>query len=74
MAHEHKGEIYLIIHEVHYTNDKPTSYTTEGVTINGANKDEILETLLRMAVATTKPILWAGFKFPKEYKPKEKKK
>lgn len=69
MAHEYDGEIYLKIHEVYYNSNKvPDSFTFNSVGIGGKNIKELEWVLKRMKEALKKPILWAGDKFPQEYK------
>jgi len=69
LAHEHDGEVYLQIHEVHYNeNNIPVRYTERAVFIGGENLKSITWTLNKMLECRTKPILWAGEKFPNEYK------
>jgi len=72
LAHEHKGEIYLEIHEVYYDKDgKPTGYTKNGVTVGDEELKGIIWVLNKMVDATEKPILWAGDKFPQKYNQNE---
>jgi len=69
MAHDYDGEIYLEIHEVYYNSKKvPDSYTFNSVGVGGENIKELEWVLQRMKEALNKPILWAGEKFPQEYK------
>lgn len=69
MAHDENNEIYLQIHDVYYDeNNIPHSYTSKPVTIGGHNIKQIKQTLNKMLECTTKPILWAGDKFPNEVK------
>lgn len=71
LAHEHNKEIYLMIHEVYYNDDlKPIGYTERAVGIGGEDLKSIRWTLKHMRKCLEKPILWAGDKWPKEYKPK----
>ena len=67
MAHAHNGEVYLEMHEVYYTNDIPSSYTMEAISIGGESVKSINWVLNKMKLATKKPILWYGEKFPNEY-------
>lgn len=69
LAHEHKGEVYFEIHEVFYNNNgEPDGYTEKGVSVGGEDLESITWTLEKMFECRDKPILWAGDKFPKEYK------
>lgn len=72
MAHLHDDTVYFNVHEVYYNKKgKPTSYTSTAVTVGGETVDELQQVLTRMTIGTGKPVLWAGEKFPKEYKPKK---
>lgn len=71
MAHEHKGEITLIIHEVHYKDKKPDSYSENAAPVMGDTKVELAGTISMMTECFKKPILWYGEKFPEEYSPKD---
>ncbi len=69
LAHEHKGEIYLQIHEVHYDADgNPKNYSINPVPVASESIKGITWTLYKMLKCRKKPILWAGDKFPNEYK------
>ncbi len=72
LAHEQLGEVYLMIHEVYYTNEIPDTYTEDGIAVGGDNLKEIKWVLKKMNDCLKKPILWAGDKFPEEYKPIKK--
>lgn len=68
MAVEHKGEVYLRVHEVHY--DKkgvPNSYTLEPTTLGGEDLEDIKGALELFKLAFEKPVLWYGDRFPEEY-------
>lgn len=70
LAHEdHKKEIYLVIHDVYY-NEKniPDGYSENGVTIGGETLKDIKWTLSKMKECLKKPILYAGDRFPQEFK------
>jgi len=75
MAHEHKGEVYFQLHEVHYTNEIPTSYTQEAIKIGGESIESlkwtaqnIYDTILIIGSKVDKnKIIWAGEKFPAYY-------
>jgi len=69
LAHEYNGEIYFMIHEVSYNeNNIPYSYTERATTVGGEDLKSITWILYRMLECRNKPILWAGEKFPKEFK------
>ena len=69
LAHEHNGEVYLQIHEVYYNeNNIPDSYSKYGVSVGGETLKDIKWTLNKMMDCLSKPILWAGEKFPNECK------
>lgn len=69
LAHEHDGDVYLQIHEVYYDeNNMPNCYTEQPESIGGEDIRTITCTLNKMLECRTKPILWAGEKFPNECK------
>ena len=69
LASEQNGEIYFQIHEVYYDkNDKPDGYTKNSISVGGENIKEINWTLNKIKKCLKEPILWAGSKFPKEFK------
>lgn len=69
LAHKHNREVYLQIHEVYYDEKgKPVGYTENPVSIGSETVKGITWILNRMLDCRNKPILWAGGKFPKEYK------
>ena len=70
LAHENNGEIYLKVHEVYYENEIPNGYTANPITIGGENLEALKWTLNKIKLAIKKPILFAGEKFPNEYKVK----
>jgi hypothetical protein len=71
LAHEEKGEVYFKMHEVYYNeNNIPNGYTENVVSIEGEDISGIEFILSKAPEALLKPILYAGSKFPKEYKPK----
>ena len=67
LATEHKGEIFLNIHEVYY-NDKgvPDSYTANPVSVSGETLEDLKWVLEKMKDCLSKPILWGDEKFPQE--------
>ena len=69
LAHEHDIEIILEIHEVFYDNEGNPDGYTENCSVIGVDMREIEYALDMMSSATEKPILWAGDRFPQEYKP-----
>lgn len=70
LAYKHEDEITLIAHEVFYDEaGAPNGHTKEPTTVRGETVEEILEYLDKVKTATEKPILWAGDRFPEEYKP-----
>ncbi len=68
LAHQHNDEVYFMIHEVHYDEDTPRAYTEKGVAVGGDSIKDITWVLHKMLACRKKPILWAGDKFPQEYK------
>jgi len=73
MAHKSGRFVYLQIHEVYYDdNGVPDGYTQNAVTVGGETTAELVWVLDKMKLCLDKPILWAGDKFPKEYKSKKK--
>ena len=76
LAHEQPdGSIYLQVHEVHYEDEKPCSYTESPITIGGEDvkslkwtAQKIYDSVLVLGSKIPKnKILWAGDKFPTEY-------
>lgn len=59
---------YFAIHEVYYEDDKPISHTELAVDVGGESIRSITWTLTKMLKARKKPILWAGGRFPEEFK------
>ena len=54
------GEVWRAIHEVHYENDKPVSYTEEPAGVGASGEDmekQMLQSLAQMREALVKPIL-----------------
>jgi hypothetical protein len=68
LAKKNGDNVYFQIHEVYYTDKKPTSYTSNPITIGGENLEEVAWSLKKIKKALKKPILWEGEKFPKKYK------
>lgn len=69
LAHQNKDEISLDIHEVYYNkNGVPNGYTENPISVSGDTLKSVKWVLNRMKECTKKPILWAGDKFPQEYK------
>ena len=70
MAWTQEENPYLQIHSVYYDEKgKPKNYSERGEWAGGDTLKEIESELELMKLALKKPILWAGDKFPKEYKP-----
>jgi hypothetical protein len=68
LAHKDDDDVMLMIHEVYYDeNGKPNSYTVNPVPVRGEDLDALKFSLEKMNEALTKPILWYGSDFPKEY-------
>ena len=67
LAHEDGEDMYFQIHEVHYTDDIPHSYSTYGAPIGGESIDAIKLMLNKMIACIEEPILLAGDKFPEVY-------
>jgi len=67
MAHESAGEIFFQIHEVHYQDDKPVSYTGNGAVVRREEVKTLAEGLVKMINCYMKPALWYGDRFPEEY-------
>lgn len=68
LAHESNGEVYFRIHEVYYTNDIADAYTELPITVGSETLKGIKSTVSKMQEAVKQPILWAGKKFPNEFK------
>jgi hypothetical protein len=68
LAHEHKGEIYFLVHEVFFNKDGiPDRYSDNPSEIGGDSIDDICWTIDAIRDAALRPILWAGEKFPAPY-------
>jgi hypothetical protein len=65
LAYKQGEEILLQIHEVYYNEDGiPNGYTESPVSVGSETIKGITWTLNKMLECRTKPILWAGDKFP----------
>lgn len=61
-------EICFSMHEVYYDkNGIPDRYTSEPIRISTDSMEGMKWILDRMQECLTKPVLWAGPKFPQEY-------
>lgn len=72
LAHEYEvprynKKVHFYVHEVHYDNGKPDSYTLNPIVVSGETKGEIRRQIRRMNKCWKKSILWAGPKWPQEY-------
>ncbi|QNL49656.1 hypothetical protein H8S90_23555 [Olivibacter sp. SDN3] len=69
MAHHHSNseDAYFAIHEIYYEKDIPVSYTENAVAVVFEELSDISDYLDKMKLALSKPVLWAGEKFPNEY-------
>jgi len=67
LAHDCGDEMYFQIHEVLYTDDIPDGYTEKGISVGGESISSLKWTLNKMKKCLSKPILWAGDRFPEEY-------
>lgn len=66
-------EIAFSMHEVYYKKTgKPRAYSTEPISPHGESLTGVRKDLTYMRKALSKPILYWGDKFPKEYKLKKK--
>jgi len=73
LAHEDGELMYFQIHEVYYDKEgTPNGYTTNGVSVGGYTIKSITWALNKMKECRAKPVLFAGDKFPDEYKIKPK--
>ena len=67
LAHENDGELYFKIHEVHYDmSGKAKRYTKNPVPVGGGCRGGIEWVLNKMKECLSKPVLWAGDRFPEE--------
>ena len=72
LATKHDNEVYLQVHEVFYTDDGvPNGYTENPVSIGSESVKGIKWQINKIKECLKKPILWAGDKFPLEYKEDE---
>lgn len=72
LSHSKDDEFTFQVHEVQYNDkDEPISYTGASGThgLESENVEGLSWILDRMQEALTKPVLWGGDDFPKEYKP-----
>lgn len=70
LVRKYHNSIYFSVHEVYYNEQGVAdSYTAEPTRIGGETIEDVKEYLLKINTAIEKPILWAGDKFPQEYKP-----
>jgi hypothetical protein len=67
LAHEHNGEMFFEIHEVHYEGEVPKMYTVDSVSVSGESIADLRWVLDKMQSCLDKPVLWKGDKFPQEY-------
>lgn len=67
MVSEHKGEKFFEIHEVHYKDGVPDSYTADAISVHGDSLSSIGVVLNMMITACDKPALWKGKRWPQEY-------
>lgn len=65
---EADGTPYFAVHEVHYEYGKPISYSPTNASLGGYDLNQIRWAADRIKAATKKTILWAGKRFPEEYK------
>lgn len=70
LVHEDsEGDYFFQIHEVYYNEDgSPRGYTARGTTPHGNSIEDIDWGLDMMKKCLNKPILWAGDRFPEEFK------
>ena len=69
LAHPDGDEVFLQIHEVYYDeNHKPNGYTKNAARVCGSSGRDLAWTLDKMKECLKKPVLWAGERFPEEYK------
>lgn len=75
MAHEYippgktKSEISLELHEIHFEDGKPVSYTSEPIKIGGNNLCEIRQIIKNITDDINRPIYFYGDKWPQIYIP-----
>jgi len=68
LAHQHGSNTLFQIHEVQYDKDNnPTNYSKAAATISGEDAEKLNWVTSKIKMAMTGPILWAGFKFPKQF-------
>lgn len=71
LAHKHKDDVYLKIHEVYYDlNGIPNGYTANPITIESDDLKGMFWTIKQIQNSLKKPVLWAGEDFPNECKVK----
>jgi len=62
------NEPYFTINIVAHANGRLLYYHGKAPAIHGQSVKELEHTLQKMTAALSKPILWAGSRFPEEYK------
>ena len=70
LAIQYKNEVFFQIYEVLYNDDNmPNGYIENPISIGSESIEGIKWQINRIKECLKKPILWAGDKFPQEYKP-----
>lgn len=73
LAHEMDDDVTLAIHEVYHNDSKePNGYSASSATVSGESIEGLQWTVSKMELAFSKPILYAGERFPQIYKEVEK--
>jgi len=68
LAYQFESTIEFQIHEVYYNKDGiPDRYTLNPIPVRGNTVESLSWVLDRMIECKSKPVLWAGEKFPNEY-------
>jgi hypothetical protein len=72
LVHKHNDELEFNIHEVLYDkHGTPDCYSSDAISVGGGSIDSLLFTINGMKRAITEPILWAGERWPQEFKYEE---
>lgn len=71
LYHNDEFEDYVSVHNVYYSGDTPVAYGDIPVPPVGSDLKELQSFIRFTEEALQKPILYAGERFPEEYKPEQ---
>lgn len=67
LVSKEEDNIYFDIHRVYYENGEIVSYGETPISLYSESIDEISNIVEKIKDCLTKPALWSGDKFPREY-------